>query len=187
MWVIVGLGNPGIKYKWNRHNIGFQVIDLVAKRHGIKLRRNKFIPALTGEGTIGNEDVILVKPVTYMNRSGLAVKGIQELSGVATEKILIVLDDIDLPWNKLRLRIRGSSGGHKGLRSVIDGLGAVDFPRLRMGIGRGVADAAGVIWHVLGRFSAEEKKQLEEYCNRALCAIDILLDEGIESAMNRFN
>ena len=187
MWIIVGLGNPGIRYKWNRHNIGFQVVDLLAKQHEIKLRKNKFVPAFTGKGIIGSEDVILVKPTTYMNCSGLAVSGIQKFTGVDTEKILVVLDDIDLPWYKIRLKNRGSSGGHKGLQSVIDKLGTAYFPRLRMGIGRGEANEAEVVSHVLSGFNTEEKKQLKNYCNMAQKAVTMLLDKDIQTAMNRFN
>lgn len=187
MWAIVGLGNPGARYKWSRHNIGFQVVDLAADQFGIRFRRNRFVPVFTGKGIIGSQEVVLAKPLTFMNRSGLAVGKLQELFGLVPEKMLVVLDDIDLPWDKLRLRAHGSSGGHKGLQSIISELGTTGFPRLRIGVGRGRASAKGVVQHVLCRFSPEEKRQLKSYCSRALDAIITLLDKGIDVAMNRFN
>lgn len=187
MWIIVGLGNPGIRYRWSRHNVGFQIVDLVAKHYFIKLRKNRFIPAIIGKGMTVNKDVVLAKPTTFMNRSGLAVKGIQELYKVSVDNILVVLDDIDLPWGKIRIRAGGSSGGHRGLQSVIDNLGSTNFPRLRIGIGRGTSTDNSVTRHVLDRFNKEEKKQLEEYCNKASSAIITILNDGVNVAMNSFN
>lgn len=187
MWMIIGLGNPGIRYKWSRHNIGFQVIDLIAKNYCIKLKKNRFVTAITGRGKIGDEEVILVKPVTYMNNSGNAISGVKRLYEIPVSKILVVLDDIDLSWGKVRIRAKGSSGGHKGLQSIVNVLNDSNFPRLRMGIGRGRVNGAPVTKHVLDRFNKEEKEQLPVYYEKALSAIDTVLGSGVEVAMNRFN
>lgn len=185
MWTIVGLGNPGLRYKWNRHNIGFHVIDLLAKDYKIRLKKDKLIPAYIGRGNIIGSDVILVKPTTYMNRSGSALKGLQEFYGISHKNILVVSDDIDLPWGRLRIRQSGGSGGHRGLESIITELTTTSFPRIRIGIGRPLGD--GVVEHVLGNFSKEEKRTLKDYCTKAVEAVYTTLDCGIENAMNKFN
>lgn len=187
MLTIIGLGNPGLRYKWNRHNIGFHVIDLLAKTYKIKLRKNRYIPAFTGKGKIEGHDVVLMKPVTYMNKTGIAVKGFFKLYGDSPEEMLIVTDDINLPWNKLRIRKLGSSGGHNGLESIITEIGSSDFPRLRMGIGRPVNTKIDVVGHVLGNFNALEKKDLKDYCIKTNNVISVFLNKGIEEAMNKFN
>jgi len=187
MWAIVGLGNPGLKYKWNRHNIGFHVIDLLAKIYDIKLKQDRLMPAVTGKGRIGEEEVILFKPATYMNRSGLAVKGLQDIYGIHAKDILVISDDIDLPWHKVRIRHSGSSGGHNGLKSIIEALSTTNFPRLRMGVGRPMHQSGEVVEHVLSNFSGEEKKDLKKYCELVADAVFVMLADGIDTAMNRFN
>jgi PTH1 family peptidyl-tRNA hydrolase len=187
MWAIVGLGNPGLKYKWNRHNIGFHIIDLLAKIYDIKLKQDRLMPAVVGKGRIDEKEIILFKPTTYMNRSGLAVKGLQDIYGIQSKDILVVSDDIDLPWNKIRIRHNGSSGGHNGLKSIIEALSTTNFPRVRMGVGRPVNSSGEVIGHVLSNFSAEEKKDLNKYCELVAEAVFVILSSGIDAAMNKFN
>lgn len=187
MWAVVGLGNPGIRYRWNRHNIGFYVIDLLSKGHGIKLKPDRIIPALTGKGIIGDGEVYLIKPTTYMNRSGVAVKGFCDLYGLSPQKVLVVYDDIDLPWNKIRIRKHGTSGGHKGVESIITELRTTNFPRLRLGIGRPPDFDKDIVEHVLGNFTEQEKKDLKSYCEKAVEAICTILEQDIDTAMNKFN
>jgi len=187
MWAIIGLGNPGRRYRWSRHNIGFCVLDSAADYYKIKFRRNSQIPSFTGRGAINSKQVILVKPLTYMNQSGLAVKAVQETYNIGLDKILVILDDVALLWGRFRLRVQGSSGGHKGLESVIMELNSSDFPRLRMGIGMPKQDGHGLIEHVLSSFTAEEKLELDAYCKSALSAVELILDNGIETAMNAVN
>lgn len=185
MWAIVGLGNPGIRYRWSRHNIGFQTVDLLAKINNVRLKRDRSISGLTGRGAIGKEEVILLKPTTYMNRSGIAVKGLSRLYDLPPQKMLIISDDIDLPWDRIRIRKGGSSAGHRGVESIINELGTNNFPRLRMGIGR--AADSGVVEHVLGGFNAEEKGELKDYCLKAIDAVYMILNKNIDTAMNKFN
>lgn len=187
MWAIVGLGNPGIRYRWNRHNIGFYVIDLLSKVHGTRLKKDRFIPALTGKGLISGKEVLFIKPTTYMNRTGVAVKGLCELHGLSPQRIIVISDDIDLPWNKIRIRKHGTSGGHKGVESIITELRTTNFPRLRMGIGRPFDSSKDVVGHVLGDFTEQEEKELKDYCGRAVDAICTILDSNIDTAMNKFN
>ena len=187
MWAIIGLGNPGIRYKWSRHNIGFQVIDTLAHAYKIRLKKDRFIPAITGKGKIEGKDVLLIKPITYMNRSGIAIKGLRELYGKLLAKVLIVSDDIDLPWGRMRIRKQGSSAGHRGVQSIIQELATTFFPRVRMGVGRPANCRLDTVNYVLGRFSAGERKELELYCARALAAIEMILDDNIDGAMNKFN
>lgn len=167
--------------------MGFHVIDLLAKVNNIKLRKDKILPALTGKGRISGEEILFLKPNTYMNRSGIAVKGLLDLYGLSPQRILVILDDIDLPWNKIRIRKHGSSGGHKGTESIIAELNTTNFPRLRMGIGRDFDLNKDVISHVLGNFNSEEKKELKNYCMRAVDAVYTILNSGIDTAMNNFN
>lgn len=187
MWVIVGLGNPGIRYRWSRHNIGFYVIDLLAEINNIRLKRDRIIPSLIGKGVVIGEEILILKPTTYMNRSGMAVKGLRELYGISPQRILVISDDIDLPWSKIRIRKHGSSAGHKGVESIIKEFATTNFPRLRMGIGRPCNSSHDVVEHVLGNFNPQEKKELKSYCTRAVDAIYTILDSGIDVAMNRFN
>lgn len=187
MWAIVGLGNPGIGYRRSRHNIGFYVIDLLADINNIRLKKDRLIQALVGKGEICNKELLLIKPTTYMNRSGIAIKGLFELYGLSPQKTLVISDDIDLPWGKIRIRKNGSSAGHKGVESIILELETINFPRIRMGIGRPCNSSQDVVRHVLGNFNAEEKKGLKDYCMRTVDAIYTILNNNIDIAMNRFN
>jgi PTH1 family peptidyl-tRNA hydrolase len=182
--LIVGLGNPGKEYQGTRHNVGFEVIDTLARRHGIRLRK-RLCKALIGEGTIGGEHVTLAKPLTFMNLSGEAVAELAHRYRLETQDIIVITDDVNLPLGRLRIRTRGSSGGHKGLRSIIQSIGSEDFPRIRIGIGQ--PEQTNMVDFVLSRFSRSERRIVREAIERAADAVEVILAEGIEQAMNRFN
>ena len=182
MKAIVGLGNPGAEYKATRHNVGFEVVDELARRWQVKLKSWKSIAALA---VAKDHDALLAEPRTFMNLSGECVQRIRTFHRIEPSDILIVVDDVNLPLGRLRMRTMGSAGGHNGLKSVIQYLG-LDFGRLRIGVGRGdpkwdLAD------HVLSRFEREERGAAEEAIGRAADAVDMFVAEGIEPAMNRFN
>ncbi|MCR4402716.1 MAG: aminoacyl-tRNA hydrolase [Firmicutes bacterium] len=185
MKLIVGLGNPGSQYEGSRHNVGFLVVDFLAKRHGIRVAQRRF-HALLGQGEIRGEQVIVAKPITYMNRSGYAVRAIADWYGAAPSEILVIVDDMALEPGRIRMRPKGSDGGHKGLRSIISLLGCQDFPRLRVGIGRPgpSEDAAG---YVLGWFTREELAVMLEAFDRAADAVEAWIASGVDEAMNMFN
>ncbi|MCX7839063.1 MAG: aminoacyl-tRNA hydrolase [Anaerolineae bacterium] len=184
MKLIVGLGNPGARYAHSRHNVGFMIVERFARAHDWKFARKRFNAELA-EGNIGDARVLLVKPQTFMNLSGNAVSKLVSFYKIALNDLLVVYDDLDLPLGKLRLRPKGSAGGHHGMESIIAQLGASDFPRLRVGIGRPNPDAD--IDHVLGAFSDAELVVMEETFARAVDAIEAWLREGIDAAMSRFN
>lgn len=182
---IIGLGNPGAEYAATRHNAGFWCIDALARKYAIRLERRRST-AIIGEGAIANRPVALVKPRTYVNRSGVAIRYLQARYALPADKILIVCDDINLPPGKLRLRPKGSAGGHNGLKSIIEAAGSQAFPRLRIGVGR-PADGAGQIEHVIGPMPPAEREILDTAVERAADAIACLLAEGIQETMSRFN
>ena len=182
---VVGLGNPGAEYAATRHNAGFWCIDVLARKYAIHLERRRS-SAIIGEGAIANRPVALVKPRTYVNRSGAAIRYLQARYALPTDKLLIVCDDINLPPGKLRLRPKGSAGGHNGLKSIIEATGSQAFPRLRIGVGR-PADGAGQIEHVIGPMPPDEREVLDAAVERAADAIACLLAEGIQETMSRFN
>jgi PTH1 family peptidyl-tRNA hydrolase len=182
--LIAGLGNPGARYARSRHNVGFIIVDRLARAHGLEFSRRRF-NAEIAEGQIGGRRVILAKPQTFMNASGDAVGKLYAFYKIAPSDLLVVYDDLDLPLGKLRLRADGSSGGHHGMESIIARIGTPDFPRLRVGIGRPNPDAD--IDHVLGAFEPEERAIMEETWTRAVDAIDVWLSIGIARAMNEFN
>jgi PTH1 family peptidyl-tRNA hydrolase len=183
--LIVGLGNPGPRYAHTRHNIGFGVIAELGRRYGIHAssRGN----AIVGEGSIKNQRVVLVEPTTMMNDSGRAVGPLRKKHGAwDLDDILVVYDELDLPLGTVRLRGKGSSGGHNGVKSIIEVLGSQDFPRLRVGIGRpGPGDDP--ITHVLARFKPDEKPIIEEAIATAADAVETWLELGTAETMNRFN
>ena len=184
-YLIAGLGNPGRRYRLSRHNIGFKIIDAFAEQHGERLLRvqNQALVA-TFHHPAGK--IILVKPQTMMNNSGRAVAALARFYQIPFDNLLVVFDDLDLPAGKLRLRPQGGSGGHRGMRSIIELLGSQDFPRLRVGIGRppGNMDPAD---YVLQRFSPAEEDLLPILLGDATDAIEMFLAEGIEAAMTRYN
>ncbi len=184
-YLIVGLGNPGREYADNRHNVGYRCVEHLASAHGMSFnRRHK--SNLVSLGTILQRSVILASPRTYMNKSGGPVAALVRFYSVPLNRLLVVYDDLDLPLGTTRLRPSGGSGGHRGLRSVIKGLGSQEFPRLRIGIGRppGRMDPAD---YVLQDFSEREERVLERTLDQGTAAIEAWLSEGTEEAMNRYN
>ena len=182
--LIVGLGNPGVRYANSRHNIGFMIVERFARAHELEFARKRF-NAQIAEGSVGEQRVLIAKPQTFMNASGDAVGKLFAFYKVAPHDLLVIYDDLDLPLGKMRLRSRGSSGGHHGMESIIARVGKSDFPRLRVGIGRPDPDAD--IDHVLGSFDADDRAVMDETFARAVDAIDAWLADGITVAMNKFN
>jgi len=183
--VIAGLGNPGRQYRANRHNVGFLCLDRLATVHHLSFdRRQK--RAEVAAGRIGERRVVLAKPQTFMNESGSAVGPLIQFYKVDVACLLVIYDDLDLPLGTLRMRPSGGSGGHKGMRSIMQHLGTQSFPRLRIGIGRppGRMDPAA---YVLQDFSTEELELLDDTLDRAVATIETWLDEGVEMAMSRHN
>lgn len=186
MLMVVGLGNPGRRYEATRHNAGFMAVDLLADDLGISLDRTRD-QAITGQGLVGNNRVLLVKPQTYMNNSGQAVTPLARWYGIAPEAILVIHDDLDLAPGRLRLRPGGSSGGHRGLQSIMTHLGTTSIPRLKIGIGR-PADGEDVVDYVLQPFSQSDWELVRPVLLKAAEAARFLLEGGgMEEAMNRFN
>ena len=183
MKAIVGLGNPGKQYAGTRHNIGFMVVDRLGAMHNAVAPKSRF-KSLVTEVTIGTDKVVLLKPQTYMNLSGDAVRLMGSWYKLYADEILVVLDELDLPFGTLRLRERGSAGGHNGLSSVIQQLGTNEFPRLRVGIGRGRSSATT---QVLSKFSPDEQRELPFVIENAVDACSIWLQEGAVPAMNKIN
>lgn len=181
--LIVGLGNPGKDYDGTRHNVGWDAIDTLAKRHHIhvKARRNK---AMVGEGEIEGHKVILAKPLTFMNLSGQAVGGLVRRYRLDVPHVIVICDDVNLPLGRIRIRARGSAGGHNGLTSIIGALGSQDFVRVRVGVGSPRGD---MVNHVLSRFKRAERTAAREAVSRAADSVEAILSGGIESAMNEFN
>ncbi len=183
MKIVVGLGNPGREYAATRHNLGFMVVDELARRAGAAGSRKRFRSVLA-EGLLAGQKLVLVKPQTYMNLSGHAVREVVNWYHVTREDLLIVLDDLDLPFGALRLRPEGSPGGHNGLASIVEQLGSRAIPRLRIGIGRGPGGATA---QVLSRFSPEESQALPALVASAADCAALWAEEGIVTAMNRCN
>jgi peptidyl-tRNA hydrolase, PTH1 family len=182
---VVGLGNPGERYRRTRHNAGFMVADALAARAGAGRGRAE-ADAWVTEARVGGEDVLLVKPLTFMNRSGLAVEALRTARGLAPGDVLAVVDDVALELGELRVRERGSHGGHNGLRSLIETMGTEDFPRVRMGIKKGELPE-DLAEYVLSEFPEEDVPVVQEIVGRAADAVECFLREGASPAMNRFN
>jgi PTH1 family peptidyl-tRNA hydrolase len=184
-WMIVGLGNPGRKYAKNRHNVGFQCLERLAEKHALAFEKRQGSGLLT-LGTVQGRSAILLKPQTFMNESGRSVSSISRFYRVPLERILVIYDELDLPVGSLRLRPAGGSGGHKGMRSIIEQLSSQDFARLRVGIGRppGRMDPAD---YVLQNFDADELPAIETVRDAACRAAECWLTEGVDNAMNAFN
>jgi PTH1 family peptidyl-tRNA hydrolase len=182
--LIVGLGNPGRKYAGHRHNVGFQCLDRLAEAWGLSFSRRKH-KALLAQGQIAGLKVILAKPQTFMNLSGESLERLAHFYQVPPENILVIYDDLDLPVGKIRLRPEGGSGGHKGMKSIIEHLGSDGFPRLRVGIGR--PSHGDPVDYVLGDFTPDEQIAVDDAYERAVSAVELWLAEGIAAAMNRYN
>lgn len=183
--LIVGLGNPGETYRDTRHNIGFMVLDEIARRMGAAFREEKRWCGLVAKFTGG----YLLKPLTFMNDSGRSVQSVGHFYKASPAQTLVVYDDVDLPLGRLRFRTSGSAAGHNGIRSLISALGSDEFPRLKVGISPADGRPAGdrMVGHVLGKFSAEEKAALQTVIQRAADAVLSAVDRGLETAMNVFN
>jgi len=184
--LIVGLGNPGSEYEDTRHNVGFAVVDALAERAKLDLSYDGRAEALVGEGRLRGRPVILAKPLTFMNRSGQSVRALMHRYGLDPAELLVVYDDVNLPLGKIRLRERGSAGGHNGVQDVIDRLGTDAFPRLRLGIGDAFRRGRQVDY-VLSPFTKQQQPVIEEALVRARDAVTTFVAEGIVPAMNRFN
>jgi peptidyl-tRNA hydrolase, PTH1 family len=185
IYCVVGLGNPGIRYENTPHNMGFLVIDKLAQRHGIRVRSNEGV-TLTGKGMLNNREVILAKPQTFMNRSGASVKALIQNRRLTNRDLIVVYDDIDLPWTGLRIRKKGSAGGHNGMKSVIAEMGTDWFARVRVGIhpGHEVEDTAT---YDLAPFERTLKEELDETLTYAAEAVEAIITEGAIQAMTKFN
>lgn len=184
LFVIVGLGNPGKKYEYTKHNMGFLTIDAFAEKHDIKVNRIKY-KALVGEGRVSGHKVLLVKPQTYMNLSGQSVREVVNYFDVEPENLMVIYDDVDIPMGTLRMRKKGSAGTHNGMKSIIYDLQFDNFPRLRVGIGSEKKE--DMIEFVLSGFTSSEKEKIEKAIDNCVCALDAWLDKGIDIAMGEYN
>ncbi|MBU0566996.1 aminoacyl-tRNA hydrolase [bacterium] len=185
MYLLVGLGNPGNEYANTRHNAGFWVVNYLSKRTGIKLDQARLKSRL-GEGSFRQEKIILARPRTYMNLSGEAVSSLVGGFNLPLSRLLVIYDDLYLDLGQIRIRPKGSGGGHKGIASIINALGSSEFARLRIGIGP-LKEGFALTDYVLGKFEDEEEEKLEEVIKRAsLAALDVIL-KGLEFAMNKYN
>lgn len=185
MYLIIGLGNPEEEYDKTRHNMGFKTINVLAQKYNIEINKDKF-HGLTENAIIEGQKVVLVKPQTYMNLSGICVKEFADFYKVEKENILIIYDDMDVEPGKIKIRKKGSAGGHNGVKSIIQSLGTDEFPRIRIGIGR-PQYSGDEINYVIGAIPEEEIPKLDEGIEKAKDAIIEILKNGIESAMNKFN
>jgi len=185
MYLIVGLGNPGAEYTNTPHNLGFLTVDWLAESCGATVRRPE-CNTLVGSGRIGNCPVVLAKPLSYVNRSGGPVRALLEKYGLAGPDLVLIYDELNLPWTSLRIRRRGSAGGHHGVESVIEALASQDFTRVRLGVGPGhpVRDGAEF---VLTPFRRSQQKELEEFLERAVCAVRSIIADGAAKAMTMYN
>jgi peptidyl-tRNA hydrolase, PTH1 family len=187
--LIVGLGNPGAKYDRTRHNIGFDLIDRLAKRWLISLTEQKRFQGELGEGLVAGQRIRLLKPNTFMNKSGQSVRAVLDWYKLEQQQVLVLYDDMDLPMGKLRIRLSGSAGGHNGMKSLIAHLGTQDFPRLRVGISKATEAGAekDTISHVLGKFAPQELRILPEVLDMAADAVELALKQGTEKSMSLYN
>ena len=187
----MGLGNPGPEYSHNRHNVGYWCVNRLGRLHGINLRAKKL--ATIGEGEVNGARVVLLKPRTFVNRSGQAVAAALKTTGVPVERTLVIYDELDLPLGRIRIKPRGGAGGNNGIKSIIQSTGSQEFPRVRIGIGRPhVAgeptwDPEDVANYVLRDPPPEHAKALQDAVRRAVEAVEVVLGEGLEAAMNKYN
>ncbi len=183
-WIVLGLGNPGPDYEGTRHNAGFEVVQRLAARHGVSLRQVAH-HARFACARVGGVPVLLAEPLTYMNRSGIAALALTRHFHVPVERLLVVVDDVALPLGMIRVRKSGSAGGHNGLRSLIESLGSAAFPRVRVGIG--APPSGQMVEYVLAPFSRQERAIMEEAFERAADAVEVVVERGLDVAMNTFN
>ena len=182
-YMIVGLGNPGPEYKGTRHNLGFDVVDKIKSEYRLKLSTSRD-QALYEPFILGGRPVLLVKPLTFMNRSGWAVSAIAKRFGIAPEKILVIADELDLPAGAVKMKPKGGAGGHNGHKSIIASLGSSDYPRIKIGIGKGDENTVD---HVLSRVSPEERQLLDAAVEKVWKTSEVFVADGVEAAMNFCN
>jgi PTH1 family peptidyl-tRNA hydrolase len=183
--LVVGLGNPGAEYSTTRHNVGFMAVDLIADEYSISLSKKKF-NLIYGQGQVEGVPVVLAKPQSFMNRSGLPTRQIADYFRILSKDIFVIHDDIDLAFERIKIKTKGGDGGHRGVRSVMDAFGGGDFARLRIGVGRSEV-GIGVVDHVLGKFDTAETKLLDHIITISGDAVVSFLCKGAEETMNRFN
>ena len=185
--IIIGLGNPGREYEGTRHNVGFRVADALAKKLGAEYKTRRKFAAEVAEAKRGETTLLIAKPQTYMNLSGQAVAALRDWHKCGTQDVVLIFDDADLKLGQLRVRAKGSSGGHHGIESVLNALGTDAVARVRLGIGRQSRSEGALTNHVLSRFTQEEEPEVKEMVKRAVDAVECLLDRGVATAMNQFN
>ncbi len=185
MYLIVGLGNPGAQYSTTRHNVGFMVLDALAEKHRIAVDTKKH-KGFVGKGMIGADKVILLKPQTFMNLSGESVREAMDFYKIPPEDVLVIFDDVSLKPGQLRLRSKGSAGGHNGIKNIIFHMKTQEFPRVKVGVGE-KPPRMDLADYVLGHFQGEDKKAMESAVTDAVNAVELFLAEGMDVAMNRYN
>jgi peptidyl-tRNA hydrolase, PTH1 family len=183
--LVVGLGNPGEKYELTAHNLGFLVVDRIAERNGIKVGRKDAL-ALVGQGTVAGKKVLFAKPQTFMNESGQSVQSLLVKNEIAPGNLVLIYDELDLPWQSVRIRPNGSAAGHRGVGSVIDCVGTKEFPRVRLGVhgGRREKDGAQI---VLAKLKRAHRQELDELLDYASQAVESIIAEGVEKSMAKYN
>lgn len=186
MKLIVGLGNPGADYELTRHNVGFDVVDLLARRNDVRFKKPWLSPGLTATVNVSGESAILLKPTTFMNLSGNAVEPLARKKKIPAEDVVVVFDDVDLDAGEVKIRHKGGAGGHNGMKSIIQRLGTQDFPRVRVGVGPRPKGAA-LTKFVLGRWPSSQRGVIDEACERSADAVELILARGVNAAMNQFN
>jgi PTH1 family peptidyl-tRNA hydrolase len=185
MWLIIGLGNPGKEYRLTRHNVGFRVVDSFARKHGIQFKK-RHKGGQVGEGLIGAEKVILAKPTTYVNKSGVAVRKLIKGLGIPLDHLVVVHDDLDLACGRMKIKKKGGHGGHKGVESIIEHIGSADFLRVKVGIDKPWDPEQGADY-VLSSFSRDQLPLVKEGVEQAAQAIEAIILVGKDQAMNRYN
>ena len=185
-WLVVGLGNPGKKYENTRHNTGFLVMDTLCREHGVSCDRSRF-RALTGEAVLGGKRVLLLKPQTFMNLSGEAVREAAAFYKIPPERVLVIFDDISLPVGTLRIRAKGSAGGQNGVKNIIFMLGSDQFPRIKVGVGSKPHPDYDLADWVLSSFRPEEQESMQDAAKRAAAAVSELIEHGVPSAVQKYN
>jgi peptidyl-tRNA hydrolase, PTH1 family len=185
MFLVAGLGNPGEEYAATPHNMGFLVVERLAARHGIRMTR-KECQALIGQGSIGGKTVLLAKPQTFMNLSGVAIKTLLEKNEIPANELILIYDELDLPWGSLRVRPDGRPGSHNGVANVIAKVGTQEFPRVRLGVHPGHALSSGKDF-LLSRFTRQQIETLDSFIDRAADATESIISEGVEMSMTKFN
>lgn len=183
MWLIVGLGNPGTKYARTRHNVGFVVLEGIAEKSNLPFKTRK--DYRISSGSIDNNDIVLLEPLTFMNRSGTVVRKIKDRFTITPQRIIVIHDDLDLDVGKLKIRRKGSSGGHRGIESIIGAIGSRDFLRVKIGIGRNPVIPPEE--YVLSRFKRNELSSVRQTIRNAVDAVHSIITEGVDRSMNRFN